>query len=134
MQNDELISLLKAISDKQDQAKEASSGLDKKLDLHIQKTDYRFEMLEKLDAEQNAILAEHSQRSTELQRDNDLREKRLRMEILGEGSPHPEKSLKGRVDKLEEPGKWATRTFKLLLAIGAASSALFAIMKFFKKL
>lgn len=119
LESEEIVLLLKSISDKADATKDAVSQLDKKLDLHIQKTDYRFEMIEKLDAEQNELLAKHAQRSEELKRDNDLKERQLRAEILGEGSQSPEKSLKGRVEVLEAPHKWWKFTMKLMAAMAA---------------
>lgn len=66
--------------------------LDKKVDLHIQKTEFGFKALQDLDAQQNSILQEHHDRSVQLKRDNELREEALKLEI---------EKVSRRVDRLE---------------------------------
>lgn len=97
--------------------------LDKKMDLHIQKTDYRFDNIEKLDEAQNELLAQHAQRSEEIKKDNELRESQLRHEIMGD---HPT-SLKTRVEQLEIPRKWLATTKTAILWLSALFGAIVAI-------
>lgn len=59
----------------------AVSKLDKKLDLHIQKMDFELNEIKELDAAQNKILAEHAARSNQLEKDNLLREQKLKAEL-----------------------------------------------------
>lgn len=105
---------------------EGQLRLENKVDLHIQKTEFELKQIQKLDAEQNLLLAQHAQRSEEIKRDNELREKRMREEVFGE-RPN---SLKSRIDKLEVPQKWLEHTKSALLYLAAIGGAITAILKF----
>lgn len=120
---------LKESKGEQKQLRECFEKLDKKVDLHIQKTEFELKRIIEQDQIQNDILAFHSQRSTELKRENDLMEKRLRAEVFGEGSPAPEKSLRGRIEALEEPREWLRGGKRILLATGGLAAAVFGIIK-----
>lgn len=102
--------------------------LDKKIDLHTQKTEYELKSIKELDDRQNQILEEHHQRSSELKRDNDQREAMLKKEIA---------SVENRVQALEQPRKWWSATKKFLLNAGkvaAASTAIWAAYEIVLKL
>jgi len=107
---------------------EGQLRLENKLDLHIQKTEYELKQIQKLDDEQNKLLAQHAQRSEEIKRDNELREKQMREEIFGDNR----KSLKSRIDKLEVPQKWLEHTKTGLLYLAALGGAITGIIKFLK--
>lgn len=94
-------------------------GLDKKVDLHIQKTEFELQSIKDLDAQQNEILAQHHKRSDELAKDNYLREVALRKDLSGLG---------GRVSKLEEPRKWLQGLWSVLLWIFALAGGLEALL------
>jgi phage-related tail protein len=107
-----------SMDSKVDTLDECVRGMDKKLDLHIQKTELEFSRVRELDVEQNRILEEHHKRSTELKRDNDLRETSLRKEM---------KVLDARLERVEFPKKailWARR---MLIWVASAAGAVAAI-------
>lgn len=85
----------------------------------------RLDRLELLDAEQNKLLEEHSKRSDELARDNDLRERHLREEL---------RKVESRVDRLEVPEKVLKALKKILLWVGGACAAVLSILKLLKKI
>ena len=102
------------------------SHLDKKVDLYAQKTSFELEQIRALDAQQNAILNEHQQRSNELKKDNELREQALRVEI---------DRIDTRVSALEEPVRWRQVASKKVLSIAGAITVLgglaYTILKLF---
>src|SRR5271170_5813423 len=77
---------------------EEVSSIDKKLDLHLQEVRFELSRIKETDEVQNKLLSEHSQRSSELKRDNDLKEASLRADM---------KKLESRVDELSIPWKLA---------------------------
>ena len=85
----------------------------------------RLDRLESLDAEQNKLLEEHSKRSDELARDNNIREKRLSGEI---------KKVEARVVRLEVPERLFRAIKKALFWLGGLSAAALSILKLLKKI
>lgn len=106
--------LLQAAVGKIDVLSNNFNNMDKKLDLHIQKTDYRFEKIEALDKQQNDILEKHHQRSDQLKKDNELRESALNI----------------RIEALEAPRKWIDNTKSLLIWLASVAGAVGVLMKF----
>lgn len=124
----------KAADEEHKSLRTAFEKTDKKLDLHIQKTEYELQAIRELDRIQNEQLEEHIQGVKQAHRRNDLLEKTLRAEIFGEGSPNPEKSLKGRVEALEAPRKWFKDSKKMLLGAGTVAAAIYGIVKLIQEL
>lgn len=75
--------MMKKLLDQSEETQKTVISFDKKLDLHIQKTELQLEQIHKLDEKQNAILEEHHKRSDALARDNELRERSVREEARG---------------------------------------------------
>ena len=96
--------------------------LDKKIDLHIQKTEYELLSISKLDMQQNELLAEHSQRSTELKRDNDLKEMSIKAEL---------RLIEERIEQLEKPAELLKSIRNIIVYLGSVGTALYAISKIF---
>lgn len=113
----QMFDLLQAAVSKIDKLSTSFNEMDKKLDLHIQKTDHRFQNIEALDEQQNAILEKHHQRSDQLKKDNELRER----------------ALIARIDALEQPKKWLHTTKQLLLWIAAMMGAISYIVNHIPK-
>lgn len=128
----------KLLSQSEDTQKSITS-LDKKVDLHIQKTELQLDQIHKLDQQQNEILEEHHQRSTELKRDNEIREKVLRKEIEKIEDRLEDKATKtdlikldGRLDKVEKPREWLKSFIKALVTIGTIAGTIYSIYQYFK--
>jgi hypothetical protein len=117
------IELLKQVLDKSEETNTSVNGLRKDLDLHIQKTEFELKEIRQLDAKQNEILQEHHDRSTQLKRDNDLREQGLRIEI---------EKMDSRVVALEEPRKVIGTLIKWIVALGTVAAAVAGIYSLFK--
>ena len=113
----EIYSLLNSVVEKIDKVGTDIYHLDKKVDLHIQKTEFEFKEIRKLDDEQNQLLAQHAQRSEEIKRDNELREAAIR------------KEYSQRLDDLEAPRKWWNTTTKVILTLGGIATAIITIAK-----
>ena len=128
---DACITLLGDIKEEQVNTQKSISELDKTVALFTQKTEMELKKIHELDAQQNILLEEHSQRSAQLERQNDLIEQGLRKDILGEGHPNPKITLAGRVEILEKPQKWLSMTKSLVIGVGTISAALYAIWKMY---
>lgn len=134
---DILTSLVETAVDKIDALSLRMEGVDKKLDLHIQKTQFELSAIKTLDTEQNKILEEHHQRSSELKRDNDLKEKELRTLIEEKDSKRADDiaSLSKRVARVEVPQKflfWAKKVFVWIAAASGAGAAVLAFIKWLR--
>lgn len=112
MEDDLVYDMLSKLSDKMDTVSSNVGVLDKKLDLQTLRAEQRFEVIARLDEEQNKLLAHHAQRSEQLKTDNELREAGLRKEIFP------------RIEKLEVPRRWLETTKDGLLWIAAICGAL----------
>ena len=115
---------LAQLFEKLDLIHESVNNLDKKLELLTQKTHYEFEQIRTLDTEQNALLAEHAQRSTELARANDLLESAMNSADTG---------LSDRIDSLEQPRKIVATVFRWTVAgctgLAAVAGLIYAILR-----
>lgn len=127
-----LYDLVESAVEKLDVLGSRIEGLDKKLDLHIQKTEFEFQGLKELDSQQNKILEEHHQRSTELKRDNDLKEKELK-DLLDKKESALKTEIAGltrRMARVEVPQKFLDWARKIFVWIAAASGAVVAFSAF----
>lgn len=121
--------LLSRMLDKLDKTHEVVTSLDKKLDLHVLRTEQEFEAIRVLDENQNDLLAEHAKRSDRLERDNRLREEALRRDL-----ENTAEQLSKRVSVLETPWKWILTTKKGLAWLAGAALAITAIVELVKLL
>jgi hypothetical protein len=115
---EQLLTLVTTAVKKIDELAAGVQSLDKKVDLHIQETKFGFSRVEQTDQQQNKILEEHHQRSTELKRDNDLREQQIKKEL---------EVLSRRLVRVEAPRKWLAMTKSLVLWLAAVLGAIVAI-------
>jgi len=136
-----LLDELKAIGGRQGEMNENLNGLVLEFQLHKQDSQNRWDMIARLDAEQNELLAQHASRSDALQKQNELIEQTLRAEIFGEGIADPEKKknvIVSRIEALELPAKswgWVKQALLELGKIAAGAAAIYGFIKvFFPKL
>lgn len=129
-----LVEMVNKLLDQSSETQRCVVALDKKVDLHIQKTEIQLEAIEKLDLQQNSILEEHHKRSTRLEEDNKLRESALRLELAKFDESLAEKvskiefqALDERIQHVEKPYEWMKTFGKVLAAVGTISGALYAI-------
>lgn len=129
-----LSEMVRKLLDQSSETQRYVVALDKKVDLHIQKTELQLDLIQKLDLEQNAILEEHHKRSTRLEEDNRLREHALRLELAKFDQLLAEKMSKTDVDiinkrisKIEKPREWLKIFGKVLIALGTGAGALYTI-------
>jgi hypothetical protein len=120
MNNTEMLEFIKQILEKTEETRECVQQLDKKVDLHIQKTELELAQIAKLDSQQNALLDDHAKRSDRLERDNQLREETLRREF------------NVRFEAIEKPREWLKTTSKVFFWIGSAAGALYGAYEFIK--
>lgn len=113
-----IVEMLKQISESQLEAKEAVYQLDKKVDLHIQKTEYELEKINRLDDIQNQLLDQHIAGVNTLKKWCDQHEEANRLSF----------------EKLEEPRKWIAMTTKIVLTTGAITTALLGLYELIKML
>jgi hypothetical protein len=121
--------LITLVLEKLDKTHGIVTNLDKKLDLHVQRTEQEFEAIKVLDEHQNRLLEEHAKRSDRLEQDNKLREEALRKDLK-----ETSKGLDQRVSNLEAPWKWILTTKKGLAWITGAAIGLAAIIELIKLL
>ena len=107
--------LLERILRQSEETQKAVVALDKKIDLHIQKTEIELEHIGNLDEEQNRILDEHQKRCTEIEKDNILREQGLRADF------------EKRFQEVERPQIWIKTTLKYAIILGSMVSATLGI-------
>lgn len=121
--------LIARMLDKLDRTHEVVTVLDKKLDLHVQRTEQEFEAIKTLDEHQNQLLAEHAKRSDRLEMDNQLREQALRLEMQNSIKP-----LDVRISTLETPWKWILTTKKGLVWLAAVAASIAGIIELIRML
>jgi septal ring factor EnvC (AmiA/AmiB activator) len=80
--------------------------LDKKVDLHIQKTELDLKAIHKLDEQQNALIDKHIEGVNTLKKMHET---------------HLKESNK-RFQEIEAPKKWFSITWKIVLGIGALAA------------
>lgn len=114
---DEIIGILSRIMDEQRDARAENtklfSDLDKKVDLHIQKTEYELKEIHKQDSIQNDLLDKHIEGVNTL---------KLMFE------KHEEKDAT-RFANLEEPRRILKGTMKAVIWIGGLGTALTGVME-----
>ena len=132
-----LAEMVRKLLDQSTETQRYVVALDKKVDLHIQRTEIQLEAIHKLDIQQNAILDEHHKRSDRLEEDNRLREGALRLELakfdqlLAEKlSKNDIQQLDQRVHNIEKPREWLRIFAKVLLGASTAAGALYAVHQF----
>lgn len=114
------LELLNIIKDKQDEGTKVVLELDKKLDLHIQKTEIELSSINKLDQEQNKLLENHIKRTALLEKS------------LEEHKFDNFKTFKDFSDKIVESSKpleFLKLLSKLVLLIGGLSGSLYALYR-----
>jgi hypothetical protein len=114
LEDDELRLLLLRIADKSDETQKSIIGLDKKVDLHIQKTEYELKEINKLDQIQNQQLADHIEGVNTLKKMYEAHEK----------------ADADRFADIEAPRKWFKFTVKFLMGMGALAGSIMAVIKF----
>ncbi len=119
--------LLARMLDKMDKTHEVLTSLDKKVDLHVQRTEQEFDAIKELDMRQNELLAEHAKRSDRLEEDNRLREVSIRQDFMG-----TTKDLDKRLSILETPWKWILTTKKGLMWLAAIAGSVAGIIELIK--
>ncbi len=121
------LKLLEEIAKEQKETRKCVNALDKKVDHLDQKMSYELEKIHTQDKIQNKELADHASYSRALQAQNEIMKKDMDAKVFGIDSPNPEKSLQGRVERLEEPRKWLKMTKNILLAVGGIAGAFYTI-------
>ena len=119
-ENKFIIETMKEVLEEARETRGCVQQLDKKMDLHIQKTELEFEHIRELDAKQNLLLEEHSTRSDRLEKDNKLREEAIRLEF-GE-----------RFEDIEAPRKWLTTTLKVGFWVASGAGAIYGLYEFYE--
>jgi len=128
--NQKMYKMLEDIAAEQKTTTKCVTKLDKNLALHIQEVKFELQGVKETNIAQNKELSEHSARSTAIQADNQIREAQLRKEIFGTGSEKPERSLDGRLKKVEEPRKVVKIMIKILTGLGTIAGAIWAVFRF----
>ena len=113
-----IIDTMKEVLEKTEETRGCIQKLDRKMDLHIQKTELELGHIGELDAKQNQLLEEHSARSDRLEKDNVLREATLKQEF------------DDRFQKIEKPREWLKITGKLIIYVGSAAGAIYGVYEF----
>ena len=116
LDDEDLKRLLDRIADQLEETQKTVVALDKKLDLHIQKTEYELKEINKLDQIQNEQLALHIQG----------------VDTLKKLYESHEKADVERFASLEAPSKWLKFTAKLVMGLGAIAGSVMAIAKFLR--
>lgn len=112
--DDFLATTLATVLKKQDQAMDLMQTIDKKVDLHIQKTELKFEQIHNLDEQQNLLLDKHIEGVNTLKKWCDSHER----------------ANDRRFEVLERPRKWLKMTKEILMWMSAVAGALLVIAKF----
>lgn len=114
--DDKFLIFLKSIESKSDEMSKMLINLDKKVDLHIQRTEFELNKINELDAVQNELLDQH------IEGVNTLRKMYEDHERLDQT----------RFAKLDEPARLIKLLIKVIITTGAVVTALIAIGSFFK--
>lgn len=118
--DEEIIGLLSRMMDEQRDARtenmKAFSDLDKKVDLHVQRTEYELKSIHEQDAIQNKLLDQHIEGVNTLKRIYDAHDA----------------SNNARFSELEKPRQYLKTTTKLLLWLGGIGTAAMGILELVK--
>ena len=126
-----ILDTMREVLERTEETKDCVQKLDKKVDLHIQKTEMEFEQIRELDDKQNNLLEEHAKRSDRLEKDNALREEKLRLEYKEEDKKiHSD--LDTRLQKIEKPRDWLKMTAKVIFWTASAAGAMYGAYEFFE--
>jgi len=112
-EHDELKLLLQRLADQNLETQQSIFSIDKKLDLHIQKTEYELRGINDQDAIQNKLLDQHIEG----------------VNTLKEIFQQHEKNDVERFQKLEEPRKFSKWAVGVLLTLGSVVGSIAAIGK-----
>lgn len=112
----ELKELLEKLAEQGQKTHNSIHALDKKLDLHIQKTEYELQKINELDNIQNKLLDQHIEGVNTLKKWCEVHEK----------------ANEFRFNKLEEPKKLAQYATRIIITVGSLAAAFTAIAKFLK--
>lgn len=105
----------------------SQTKMDKKLDLHIARTEAELVAIKLLDEAQNKDLAEHKDTCIQLKRENALKEQEIKLIVHQIKTEHEE-----RLTKLEVPQKWVETTKNLLLGLATVAGAVVGIIELIK--
>jgi len=103
--------LLRDLGKKMDKTQECVQAMDKKVDLGFQEVQHQFDATNKLDEQQNELLATHMRRTVALEKDVEIRDQ----------------AMNKRVSRVEAPFKWFSGTYKILISLGAIAGAVATI-------
>lgn len=118
-EQDYIKELLNKITAQCDETQDSIVKIDKKLDLHIQKTELEFKHIRELDENQNKLLEEHAIRSDRLEKDNLLREQQLKA------------NFEDRFREIEKPREFIKTFAKMFLWMATAAGAIYGAWEFF---
>lgn len=135
---DYLNDMMKKLLDQSEETQKTVVSLDKKVDLHIQKTELQLAQIHKLDEQQNSILEEHHKRSDGLAKDNELRERSLRVELANfnerleskidaKASKDEIRTLKDKIDEVQKPHIVVQNFIKTIIYLGTFAGAIYGI-------
>lgn len=116
--HDHIMEQLERVLEKQEETRGCVTKLDKKIDLHIQKTELELEHIRELDTKQNELLDDHAKRSDRLEKDNHLREMALRTDF------------EQRFQTIEKPREWIKITGKVLFWAASFAGAVYGAHEF----
>src|SRR5690349_16003825 len=115
--DEEILSMLARMMDEQREHRaetsKSFSDLDKKVDLHIQKTEYELQAINKQDELQNALLDQHIEGVQTL--------RKIHEEHVKENN--------ARFSKLEEPRKFLKTATRVVLWAGGIGTAVVAVVE-----
>ena len=117
------LELLKEIKDKQDESKKLVLNLDKKLELHVQKTELELVSINKLDKQQNELLEDHMRRTELLEKSLDQH----RFENF-----RTKEELHKKIEKANKPMEYIKVFGTVILWLGGLAGSAFAIGRFFE--
>lgn len=130
---DEAKETRKQVLEKVEETQTSVNQLDKKMDLHIQKTGLELEQIRTLDEKQNQLLADHAARSDRLEKDNQLREQTLRI-YIDDKHDELETSVTDRIQVIEKPRQWLIMTGKVFFWLASAAGALYGAWQFIESI
>lgn len=113
----EYLALLNKILEKSDETSERIVQLEKKMDLHVQKTEYEIKGIKELDAQQNESLREHIEGVRTLKKMHEAQTE----------------YFDSRIEILERPKIVIAYIEKWVLRIGGIVAAIYGILKFLGK-
>lgn len=122
---------LRSISQVQKENYECFVSLDKKLDLHIQKTEYELKKINELDRQQNASLDQHIEGVNTIKEMHVAHrtETKQQIDLMAERLDVQKQETAARLESLEKPYDLVRYAGKVLTWVGAISGSIYAILK-----